>query len=46
MPEGPAKWKVHPLEEMLKVYYKKKKRGYDENRHPTEKKLKELGLGL
>jgi len=45
MPEGPAKWKVHPLEEMLKVYYKKK-RGYDENRHPTEKKLKELGLGL
>ena len=44
MPEGPAKWKMHPLEEMLKVYYKK--RGYDENGHPTEEKLKELGLGL
>jgi len=36
----------YPLEEMLKVYYKHKKRGYDENGHPTEEKLKELGLGL
>lgn len=42
MPEGPAKGKVHPLEDMLKVYYEK--RGYDENGHPTEDKLKELGL--
>jgi len=44
MPEGPAKGKVHPLEDMLSVYYKK--RGYDEEGHPTEEKLKELGLGL
>jgi len=36
----------YPLEEMPKVYYKNKKRGYDENGHPTEEKLKELGLGL
>ena len=36
----------YPLEEMLKVYYKNKKRGYDENGHPTEEKLKEFGLGL
>ena len=42
LPEGPAKGKVHPLEEMLPVYYKK--RGYDEEGHPTEEKLKELGL--
>ncbi len=42
MPEGPAKGKVHPLEEMLKVYYEK--RGYDEEGHPTEEKLKELEL--
>ncbi len=42
MPEGPAKGKVHPLEKMLTVYYEK--RGYDENGHPTEEKLKELGL--
>jgi aldehyde:ferredoxin oxidoreductase len=42
MPEGPAKGKVHPLEKMLTVYYEK--RGYDENGHPTEDKLKELGL--
>ncbi len=42
MPEGPAKGKVHPLEDMLKVFYEK--RGYDENGHPTEEKLKELGL--
>ena len=46
LPGGLAKWKVHPLEEMLKVYYKNKKRGYDENGHPTEEKLKEFGLGL
>ncbi len=42
MPEGPAKGMVHPLEEMLKVYYEK--RGYDEEGHPTEENLKELEL--
>ncbi|KAF5430827.1 aldehyde:ferredoxin oxidoreductase [Candidatus Methanophagaceae archaeon] len=42
MPDGPAKGKVHPLEDMLKVYYDK--RGYDHEGHPTEEKLKELGL--
>lgn len=42
MPDGPAKGKVHPLEDMLKVYYEK--RGYDQEGHPTEEKLKELGL--
>jgi aldehyde:ferredoxin oxidoreductase len=42
MPEGPAEGKVHPLDDMLKVYYEK--RGYDKNGHPTEEKLKELGL--
>lgn len=44
MPEGPAKGKVHPLESMLEIYYRK--RGYDENGHPTEEKLQELGLFL
>lgn len=44
MPEGPAKGKVHPLEDMLKIYYEK--RGYDENGHPTEEKLRELALLL
>ncbi|RCV63903.1 aldehyde:ferredoxin oxidoreductase [Methanophagales archaeon] len=42
MPDGPAKGKVHPLEDMLKVYYAK--RGYDQEGHPTAEKLKELGL--
>jgi len=42
MPDGPAKGNVHPLDELLKVYYDK--RGYDHEGHPTEEKLKELGL--
>ncbi len=42
MPDGPAKGNVHPLDELLKVYYDK--RGYDHEGHPTEEKLRELGL--
>ena len=42
MPDGPAKGKVHPLGDMLKVYYAKW--GYNQEGHPTAEKLKALGL--
>ena len=42
MPEGPAKGKVHPLEDMLTMYYER--RGYDEDGYPSKQKLNELGL--
>lgn len=41
-PEGPAAGRVHPLEKLLDIYYKK--RGYNSEGHPTEEKLRELGL--
>lgn len=43
MPEGAPKGKVHPLDDMLDIYYEA--RGYDAEGHPTGEKLKELGLG-
>lgn len=42
MPEGPAKGKTMPLEQMLKMYYQQ--RGYDDEGHPTKVKLQELHL--
>lgn len=41
-PEGPASGRVHPLEKLLDIYYEK--RGYTAEGHPTEDKLRELGL--
>jgi len=42
MPEGHVKGKMHPLEDMLKIYYER--RGYDEDGYPSKEKLHELGL--
>jgi aldehyde:ferredoxin oxidoreductase len=42
MPEGAPKGKVHPLEEMLDMYYSK--RGYNSDGHPEEETIKKLGL--
>ncbi|MGV9198876.1 MAG: aldehyde ferredoxin oxidoreductase family protein [Promethearchaeia archaeon] len=42
MPEGPSKGKKFPLESMLEMYYEQ--RGYDQEGHPKEEKIKELGL--
>ena len=42
MPEGAPKGRVHPLAEMLDIYYRK--RGYTEEGHPGKEKLNELGL--
>jgi aldehyde:ferredoxin oxidoreductase len=39
---GPSKKSVVPLEEMLDEYYAL--RGFDDDGHPTEEKMKELGL--
>lgn len=41
-PVGPAKGKVHPLKEMLDVYYEI--RGLDSEGHPKPEKMKALGL--
>jgi aldehyde:ferredoxin oxidoreductase len=42
MPEGPSKGYIHPLGEMLPLYYKV--RGWDEKGVPTAKKKEALGL--
>ena len=42
MPEGAPKGKVHPLDNMLDMYYSK--RGYSNEGHPGEETLIKLGL--
>ena len=42
LPDGPAKGHVCELEKMLPLYYEE--RGWDNDGHPTESKIKTLGL--
>ncbi len=42
MPEGAPKGNVHPLEDMLDMYYNK--RGYNKDGHPVDDRINALGL--